>query len=882
MEDLPENGNKTGLVREGSTTDLAPSHNSGKLTSANGGGRAPSYLSPGRIYRDMGLRYKMIVLILGVVSVSVIPLSLIVLYRNQAVVLDKTYEVCLSVTNHISGLATEELLVNETYDATQTAFARLRQSKVTGLEDAYIINIDGEYVAEYNNAGRIHQKARQETVQLMRSLASPKTETTTINGKPTILFSFPILIRSKSQTLRVGAAFFEFNRDEVYAPVNQIRNTILVVAGILFVFGIAIAYYVAYFFSRPIQKLSEGARLIGEGDLNHRIRLYGKDELGRLATTFNQMTQKIQDFTHNLEAMVDQRTRELNETLAQVQALKIQQDGDYFLTAILVEPLQPNNNKCDNVRTEFRIEQKKKFHFRKWNSMIGGDVCITDTITLMDREYAVFINGDAMGKSLQGAGGVLVLGAVFNSSLVRTHLQKNLKIYPEGWLRERFMELQAVFTSFNGSMYISVCMGLVDNLTGMLYYINAEHPFTVLYRKGKATFLEQELELRKLGMPEQEEQFRVRTMQLLAEDVLIAGSDGRDDIVIRNPQTGEEKVNDDEFLFLKHVEQADGLLDGIIDRLKASGTVLDDISLLRLSYRENNPAPIAHIPVEIRETIADAQRLVEAGRHEEVLARLEDLFAANRSLPELLKTLGAIYFHKQEYARAAECFESYLEEVPSDNEYIYALSNVYRLGGQLNRSADLGERLFLRDRKHLLNLLNLSAVYFEMGVMARALFMVTRALEVDADNSQAMALEARIREAQSADPTLSGEGETSARMAEAEELYAQKKYKQAIDLFLDVARMDARQNRALFRAANCYVFLNRLESAAHYYRKSLAVHAEDVHVLNNLGSVYFRLKKYDEARESWNEAVRLQPGFQPARVNLERLDRFTSQMETPV
>ncbi|HMW62034.1 MAG TPA: SpoIIE family protein phosphatase, partial [Leptospiraceae bacterium] len=224
-------------------------------------------------------------------------------------------------------------------------------------------------------------------------------------------------------------------------------------------------------------------------------------------------------------------------------------------------------------------------------------------------------------------------------------------------------------------------MGLVDNLTGMLYYINAEHPFTVLYRKGKATFLEQELELRKLGMPEQEEQFRVRTMQLLAEDVLIAGSDGRDDIVIRNPQTGEEKVNDDEFLFLKHVEQADGLLDGIIDRLKASGTVLDDISLLRLSYRENNPAPIAHIPVEIRETIADAQRLVEAGRHEEVLARLEDLFAANRSLPELLKTLGAIYFHKQEYARAAECFESYLEEVPSDNEYIYALSNVYRLGG---------------------------------------------------------------------------------------------------------------------------------------------------------------------------------------------------------
>ena len=50
------------------------------------------------------------------------------------------------------------------------------------------------------------------------------------------------------------------------------------------------------------------------------------------------MTSQIQDFTQNLELKVAQRTEELNRTLQEVQALKIAQDGDYYLTSILLSP----------------------------------------------------------------------------------------------------------------------------------------------------------------------------------------------------------------------------------------------------------------------------------------------------------------------------------------------------------------------------------------------------------------------------------------------------------------------------------------------------------------------------------------------------------------
>lgn len=69
-----------------------------------------------------------------------------------------------------------------------------------------------------------------------------------------------------------------------------------------------------------------------------------------------------------------------------------------------------------------------------------------------------------MGKSIQGAGGALVLGVVFKSILSRARLFSTKEtVFPERWLKVAFQELQSVFESFDGSMMISVVMGLIDN-----------------------------------------------------------------------------------------------------------------------------------------------------------------------------------------------------------------------------------------------------------------------------------------------------------------------------------------------------------------------------------------------------------------------------------
>lgn len=62
----------------------------------------------------------------------------------------------------------------------------------------------------------------------------------------------------------------------------------------------------------PILKLREGALAFGTGDLDHRVAVESKDEIGELATTFNEMADTIKTAQDELETRVQRRTQELS------------------------------------------------------------------------------------------------------------------------------------------------------------------------------------------------------------------------------------------------------------------------------------------------------------------------------------------------------------------------------------------------------------------------------------------------------------------------------------------------------------------------------------------------------------------------------------------
>ena len=70
----------------------------------------------------------------------------------------------------------------------------------------------------------------------------------------------------------------------------------------------------------PVKKLKEAALKISKGNLNTKVQVRSKNELGDLALTFNQMTKDLKELNHTiakhnkeLEREVEKRTEEINK-----------------------------------------------------------------------------------------------------------------------------------------------------------------------------------------------------------------------------------------------------------------------------------------------------------------------------------------------------------------------------------------------------------------------------------------------------------------------------------------------------------------------------------------------------------------------------------------
>ncbi|WP_441233254.1 adenylate/guanylate cyclase domain-containing protein [Bradyrhizobium sp. 930_D9_N1_4] len=72
----------------------------------------------------------------------------------------------------------------------------------------------------------------------------------------------------------------------------------------------------------PITALRDGAHKLGEGDFSHRIDVKTSDELEDLAGQFNRMAGQIQETYSNLETKVDERTRDLAQSINELKVLE--------------------------------------------------------------------------------------------------------------------------------------------------------------------------------------------------------------------------------------------------------------------------------------------------------------------------------------------------------------------------------------------------------------------------------------------------------------------------------------------------------------------------------------------------------------------------------
>jgi two-component system NtrC family sensor kinase len=101
---------------------------------------------------------------------------------------------------------------------------------------------------------------------------------------------------------------------------NKVMGTLTLLSGLSTILLLGLLSYIATNITRPLQVMVEATDKIARGDLNHRVEIDLRDEIGQLAASFNRMTDNLVKANDNLtqwgqmlEKRVEERTHELRE-----------------------------------------------------------------------------------------------------------------------------------------------------------------------------------------------------------------------------------------------------------------------------------------------------------------------------------------------------------------------------------------------------------------------------------------------------------------------------------------------------------------------------------------------------------------------------------------
>jgi two-component system NtrC family sensor kinase len=161
----------------------------------------------------------------------------------------------------------------------------------------------------------------------------------------------------------LGVLDVRMSLEKIDAEIAQSRHRFMIYSLLMAIFvGGASALFLLRTIHRPVRQLMEGTRQVATGNLDYEIRVPSKDEIGQLASSFNEMTRFLQQareqnesWSRTLEKRIQEKTEELNQIHEQiVQIEKMASLGQ--LSATVAHEL---NNPLEGILTYAKLTAKR-------------------------------------------------------------------------------------------------------------------------------------------------------------------------------------------------------------------------------------------------------------------------------------------------------------------------------------------------------------------------------------------------------------------------------------------------------------------------------------------------------------------------------------------
>ncbi|MBS2971076.1 cell wall metabolism sensor histidine kinase WalK [Metabacillus sp. KIGAM252] len=129
-------------------------------------------------------------------------------------------------------------------------------------------------------------RALSTELQTPKDVFDPKTQ------KRIRIYATPI---KKSDGEIMGVVYIEASMEEIFTQMRNINSILAVGTGLSLLITALVGIFLARTITRPLSDMRKQALELAKGNFGRKVRIYGNDEIGQLALSFNHLTEELEE-----------------------------------------------------------------------------------------------------------------------------------------------------------------------------------------------------------------------------------------------------------------------------------------------------------------------------------------------------------------------------------------------------------------------------------------------------------------------------------------------------------------------------------------------------------------------------------------------------------
>lgn len=263
-------------------------------------------------FRSIHIKFVIIYVLLILVAMQIIGVYFV---RKLETTLTENFQNSLSERVDLLSFSLEQAMIKERGKEDPPLEEDIRKLiRDTGDDVSEIRVVDSNFkllgTSDLNKQGIVGQRTTD--LQIKRSIVlkeeQPMIQIDPKTGNRVWVLATPIM----SNREVIGSVHLVANIENVYKQMKTINGILASGTGIALGFTAILGILLAQTITRPIADMKKQALAMTKGNFTRKVKVYGYDEIGQLALTFNNLTKKLQE----AQATTEGEKRKLSSVLS--------------------------------------------------------------------------------------------------------------------------------------------------------------------------------------------------------------------------------------------------------------------------------------------------------------------------------------------------------------------------------------------------------------------------------------------------------------------------------------------------------------------------------------------------------------------------------------